>query len=214
MFLKSQKNSSTNIFLGSQLLVSLPLLSATAPLHLPRRPSNAYRLVSDLLCALWGQLRLWSGPTPTCACPQSPQLPELDWFHLREHLLSIQIFHSCRVYQAICRDLIWGFCSWWKEFCSSSLVALPLVLSCGFSPTSMCGPPTGVHSQGCLGGLRSALVRTGHRVGMAAWVKGALVATGAWGSPRPQVWEIRPYWEPFLVPSSRHTMVTPGGALS
>ena len=29
----------------------------------------------DLLWVLYGQLRLRSGPTPTCSCSQSPQLP-------------------------------------------------------------------------------------------------------------------------------------------
>ena len=51
-----------------------------------------------------------------------------------------------------------------KDFRSSSLAAPPLQLSCGFSPTSVCG---------------SALVRTGHRGGMTAGVTGAPVATGA-----------------------------------
>ena len=33
-------------------------------------------------------------------CPQNPQLLELDWSLLREHLLSIQMFHRYWVYQA------------------------------------------------------------------------------------------------------------------
>ena len=70
----------------------------------------------DLLCALRGPLRLCSGPTPACACPQSPQLPELDRFHLWEHSLSTQIFHRCRVYLADCGDLTCSWYSWWKEF--------------------------------------------------------------------------------------------------
>ena len=145
----------------------------------------------DPLWALWGQLRLWSRPTPLCACPQCPQLPELDWFHLWDSL-SIQIFHRCRIYQEAHEDLICGFCSWWKDFHSSSLVAPPLWLSCGFSPTSVCGPPTEVCSQGCPGALRSALVRTGLRRGTAAWVVGALAATGAWGRQWTLAWEIWP----------------------
>ena len=64
----------------------------------------------DLLWALWGQLRLWPGPTPACTCPQSPQ-PQLQ-----EHSLSIQIFHSCRVYQADCRDLILCSCGCTERF--------------------------------------------------------------------------------------------------
>ena len=35
-----------------------------------------------------------------------------------------------------------------RDFSFSSLVAQPLGLSCGFSPTSSCGPPTGLCSQG------------------------------------------------------------------
>ena len=70
----------------------------------------------DLVCTLWGTLRLWSGPVPSCACPQSPQLPELDCFHLWEHSLSTQIFHRHRVYLADHGDLICSLCSWWKHF--------------------------------------------------------------------------------------------------
>ena len=55
---------------------------------------------TSLLITLWGPFRLWSGPIPACARPQSPQLPELDRFHLWEHLLSTQIVHRCRVYLA------------------------------------------------------------------------------------------------------------------
>ena len=127
----------------------------------------------DLLWALRGQLRLWSGPTLVCACPQSPQLPELDRFHLWEHS-SIQIFHRCRVYQADHGDLICGMCSWQKDFCSSSLVAPPLGLSYGFSPTSACRAPTGVCSL-----EHSGLPQWGQGTeGMAAWVLRAPVTTG------------------------------------
>ena len=146
----------------------------------------------DLLWALWGQHRFWSGPAPTCSCPQSPQLSELDWFHLWEHSLSIQIFHRRRVYQANYGDLICGLCGWQKDFCSSSLVVPPLGLSCVFSPTSGCGPPTGVCSQGCPRALGSASVRTGHGCGTAAWVTGAPVATGVQGSRQPWVRENQP----------------------
>ena len=38
---------------------------------------------------------LW--PTSCVCCPQSPQLPGLDRFHLWEHSLSTQIFHARRV---------------------------------------------------------------------------------------------------------------------
>ena len=145
----------------------------------------------DLLWALWGQLRLWSGPTLMCACPQSPQLPELDWLPLWEHS-SIQVFHRCRVYQADRGHLICGLCSWGKDFHSSSLVAPLLGLSCGFSPTSACGPPTGVCSRACPRALRSAPVRTGHRGGMASWVTGPSAVTGARVSQRPQAQVIQP----------------------
>ena len=36
-----------------------------------------------------------------------------------------------------------------RDFSSPSIVTQPLGLSCGFSPTSICGPPTGVCSRGC-----------------------------------------------------------------
>ena len=70
----------------------------------------------DPLWALWGQLRLWSGPTPVCTCPQIPHLLKLDQGQLWDHSLSIQIFHRCRVYQADHRDLICGLCSCRKRF--------------------------------------------------------------------------------------------------
>ena len=50
-----------------------------------------------------------------------------------------------------------------RDFSFSSLVAWPLGLSCGFSPTSACGPPTGVCSQGCPGSHETTLVRKGYR---------------------------------------------------
>ena len=41
----------------------------------------------DPLCALWEQLRLWSGSTPMCTCLQSLQLLKLYPSWLWEHLL-------------------------------------------------------------------------------------------------------------------------------
>ena len=146
----------------------------------------------DLLSALWGPLRLWSGLIPACAWPQSPQLPDLDRFHLWEHSLSTQIFHRCRVYLADHRDFICSLYSWWKDFLSSSLVTSSLGFSFGLIPISACGPPTGIWSWGCLGALASAPVRTGHRGGMTAWIAGALAAPNAQGSWWPQVQEIWP----------------------
>ena len=110
----------------------------------------------DLLWALWGSLKLWSGPIPACACPQIPQLPELACFHLWEHSLSTQIFHRHRVYLTDRGDLICSLYSWWKDFWSSSLVTPSLGFSFGFILTSVCGPHTGVWSWGCLGALGSA----------------------------------------------------------
>ena len=136
----------------------------------------------DLLWALWGPLRLWSGPIPVCVCPQSPQLLELDHFHLWEHSLSTQIFHRCRVYLADCRDLICSLYSWLKDFWSSSLATPSLGFSFGFIPTSACGPTTGVWSWGCFGALGSAPVMTRHRSGMTAWIMRAPGVPNAQGS--------------------------------
>ena len=146
----------------------------------------------DLLWVLWGPLRLWSGPIPACACPQSPQLPELDHFHLWEHSLSTQIFHRCRVYLADHSDLICSLYSWWKDFWSSSLVTPSLGFSFGFIPTSACGPPIGVWPWGCLGPLGSAPLRTGCRGGMTAWIVGGLAVPNVQGSWQPWVQEIWP----------------------
>ena len=146
----------------------------------------------DLLWALWGALRLWSGPVPACACPQSPQLPELDHFHLWEHSLSTQTFHRCQVYLADCRDLICRLYSWWKDFWSSSLVAPFLGFSFGFISTSACGPPTGVSSRGFLGALGSALVSTGHSGCMTAWITVSPAAPNMQGSQWPHAQQIWP----------------------
>ena len=146
----------------------------------------------DLLWALWRPLRLWSGPIPVCACPQSPQLPELDHFHSWEHSLSTHILHRHRVYLADWGDFICSLYSWWKDFQSSSLVTLSLVFSFGFIPTSVCGPPRGVWSWGCLEALASAPVRNGRRGGMTAWIMGAPVAPNVQGSQRPWAQEIWP----------------------
>ena len=70
----------------------------------------------DMLWALWGWLRLWSGPPPTCTCPQSPLLLKLDQSQLWEHLLSIQIFHRQKIYQVDPGDLICGLCSCKERF--------------------------------------------------------------------------------------------------
>ena len=72
-----------------------------------------------------------------------------------------------------------------EDFPSSSLVALTLELNCGFIPTSVWGPSTGVCSWGCPGGRGSASVRTGHGGGRAAWIMGTLVARSAQGSRWP-----------------------------
>lgn len=39
----------------------------------------------DLLWALWGQFRHWSGPIPACICSLSLLLWRLDWFQLWEY---------------------------------------------------------------------------------------------------------------------------------
>lgn len=39
----------------------------------------------DLLWALWGQFRPWSGPISACICSLSPLLWRLDWFQLWEY---------------------------------------------------------------------------------------------------------------------------------
>ena len=62
------------------------------------------------------------------------------------HLLSIQIFHRCRVYQTYFRALVWGLCSYLEEISFLFLVAQPLRLSFGFGPSSACKPPSGICS--------------------------------------------------------------------
>ena len=136
--------------------MSLHTLWATAHLCLPSRPSSASGLVSGPAVGPVGTSETLMWPN-SCVCyPQSPQLPELDHFHLWEHSLSTQIIHRGRVYLGDHGDLICSLDSWWKEFQSFSLVPLSLGFSFGFIPASACGPPTGVWSWGCLGALESA----------------------------------------------------------
>ena len=159
----------------------------------PRGPPVPLGWSLDTLRALWGPLRLWAGPFPVCACPQSPQLSELDHFLLWEQSLSTQIFYRCRVYLADHRDFICSLYSWWKDFRSSFLVAPSLGwFSFGLIPTSPFGPLTGVWSLGCLGVLGSASMKTGHRGGMTAWITGAPVVPNAQGSQQPWPQEIWP----------------------
>ena len=70
-----------------------------------------------------------------------------------------------------------------RGFCFSSLVAQPLGLSCGFSPTSVYGPPTSEQGSAPKAALEHwvAPVRTGRGGGTAAGVSGALAVTGALG---------------------------------
>ena len=160
---------------------------ATTHLCLPKRLSSASGLVSGPAVGPVGTTETLIWPNSCVCCPQSPQLPELDRFHLWEHSLSTQIFHRCRVYLGDRRDLIYSLYSWWKDFRSSSLVSPSLGFSFGFIPTSVCCPPTGVWSWGCLGVLGSATVRTGCRGGMTAWIVGALAEPNAQGTWRPWV---------------------------
>lgn len=51
-----------------------------------------------------------------CTCSQSWLLLKLDWSWLWEHLLSIQIFHRQRIYQADCKDLIHSLFSCMERF--------------------------------------------------------------------------------------------------
>lgn len=65
---------------------------------------------------------------------------------LWECSLSI-LFHRCRVYQADHSDLVHEVCSCRKRFSFlSSLIVQPLGFSCGFVPTSVFWPPSGVCS--------------------------------------------------------------------
>lgn len=89
--------------------------------------------------ALWGNSDSDLVHLLLCTCPQSPQLPKLDWSQLWEYLLSIQILHRPRIYKTACVAAQ-------RDFCSSSLVTQLLRLSFGLGPTSRYGPHSGVCS--------------------------------------------------------------------
>ena len=161
-----------------------------SPPPAPQEPLLASGLISGPAVGPVGitQTVTWSN---FCVCyPQSPQLPELDRFHLWEHSLSTHIFRKHRVYLADRGDLTCSSYSWWKDFQYSSLVAPSLGFSFGFIPTPAYGLPTGVWSWGCLGALGSAPVRTGCRSSMTAWNAGAPAAPNAQGSRQPRAQEI------------------------
>ena len=144
------------------------------------------------LWALWGQLTISPGPTPTCTSPWSPQLVELDWFQFGNTCCPFRYSIDAGFTKPI-RGIKSVVCAAErKDFFSSSLVTPPLWLSCGFSPTSVCGPPIGVCSRGYPEALGSAPVRTGHGGGTTAWVMGPPVVTGAQENWQPLLREIRP----------------------
>ena len=145
-------------------------------------PSRMPSTLCWSLDLLWGQLRLWSGPTLLCSCLQCPQLSELVCFLLRELSMAFYTLHRHRVRLVDPVGLISSLYRWWGGFGSSSLATLPLGFSCGFISTSACGLSTGVCSWGCPGGLGSAPVRAGWGGGAAAWVPGVLAAPGTQGS--------------------------------
>ena len=100
-----------NIFLGPPLSVSLLPQWARADPASPGGLPIPLGGSLDLLWALWGQLIPWPGPILTCICPLSSLLGRLHWTQLWGHLLSMQVFHRCRIYQANLGDLIQGLCS-------------------------------------------------------------------------------------------------------
>ncbi|KAJ8781437.1 hypothetical protein J1605_007697 [Eschrichtius robustus] len=93
------------------------------------------------------QILAWSNPrvyvpTKPTAAKARPVSATGALVHLDvPQLLSLQ----CR--QRGCKSVVPAASR--RDFSSSSLVALPLGLSCGFSPTSVCVPPTGICSSGC-----------------------------------------------------------------
>ena len=93
------------------------------------------------------QILAWSNPrvyvpTKPTAAKTRPVSATGALVHLDvPQLLSLQ----CR--QRGCKSVVPAASR--RDFSSSSLVALPLGLSCGFSPTSVCVPPTGICSSGC-----------------------------------------------------------------
>ena len=91
-----------------------------------------------------------------CVClPAGSTAARARVFSLWEHALSFHIFHRHRMHLVNQVDLTFSLCSWWKAPQSSPLATPRLELSCGFSPTSECGPAMGVCSWGSPGGLGS-----------------------------------------------------------
>ena len=77
---------------NSQVFFFPQATSIDSPRSVPR---TAVVMHLDPLWELWGQLRLWPGPTSLCRCPKSPHLLKPDSSQLQEHLLSVHMFHRC-----------------------------------------------------------------------------------------------------------------------
>ena len=73
--------------------------------------------------------------------------------------MSIQQFHTCRVRQVDCRDLI--CCSWgcWEKFPSLFFVLTALGFSSGFYPASVCRSPDYICSRSERTGLKEQLLQ-------------------------------------------------------
>ena len=116
------------------------------PLLFPAYPGSPPILLCrslDLLLALWGQLRLWSGLTPACTCLQSPQLPPMS----ATSIVGILVVYSyISQMQALPSELqgvnplilclhreisLWSHCPW------SSALVLDLPLSVGYPQASI-----------------------------------------------------------------------------
>ena len=178
----SQNKRIINVFLESLLSESFPSLGVTV--HFTSL--GCLLTLCWSLDLMWGQLRIWSGPTPLCSHLQCPQLSELACFLLWELSMTFNILHRHRVCLVDCVDLIYSLYSSWEGLGSSSLVTLPLGFNRGFISTSACGWSTGVCSWSCSGGFGFAPVRVRCGGGAAAWVTGVLAAPGAQGS-----WQLR-----------------------
>ena len=78
------------------------------------------------------------------ANPKSTVAPKVHCLNFGMNLLSIQVFHRCRVHQVDCGDLI--HCSWgcWEKFPFLFFVHTSPGVQLWFGPASACRSPEGI----------------------------------------------------------------------
>ena len=141
--------------LGSALTVGVPAVGPGdsqvlfSPGHLHRssevRSQDCSSCASGPVVGAMGAAQTLAWPTPHVYVPTKPRAAKARPIPPAEALVLSHVSQALHL----------GSCQWRcnaaarRAFSSSSLVTWPLGLSCGFSPSPACVPPTRVCSRGC-----------------------------------------------------------------